>query len=390
MSMKRIVITTLLFSLLLAACGGGYNCTDPLGCVTVKSGAPITIAVALTLSGPDAPYGTDALRGVAIAITDYNEILNHPIALIQEDDQCSADGGEAAAKRLAENPDITGVIGTTCSSAAVPAAKILTEAGTVLISPSSTAASLTSAETHQAGFLRTIYNDKSQAKTVAEFAYVVLGARRMATIHDGTPYSQELQEEACTVFEVLGGLCVEQFLLNTGSNPKGALNQIALFAPDVLYYPLYTIDGVAVTRQISEAGLGNAALISSDGLLSSDFIAQTKNAGQGIYLSGPSTLKIDPSFYEKYEARYGEKPIAVYAAQGYDAAMILIAAIEKVAIRRGAALYIPRQALRDALYATKNFQGLSGTLTCSSLGDCAAPNIVIYQLRGLEFKPIYP
>ena len=389
--MRHIVIIALMLSFLLAACGGGnYTCTDPLGCVTVVSGAPITIAVELTLSGPDAPYGTDALRGVAIAVTDYNEILSHPIELVQDDDLCSAEGGEAAAKRLAENPSITGVIGTTCSSAAVPAAKILTEAGMVLISPSSTAASLTSAETHQAGFLRTIYNDKSQAKTVAEFAYVALGARSMATIHDGAPYSQELQEEACAIFEVMGGLCVEQFHLNTGINPKGALTRIALFDPDVLYYPLYTTDGVAVTRQISETGLGNTALISSDGLLSSDFIAQTQEDAQGMYLSGPSDLKIDPSFYEKYEARYGEKPIAVYAAQGYDAAMILIAAIEKVAVRKGAIIYIPRQALRDALYATKNFEGLSGVLTCSPLGDCAAPNIVIYQVRGLEFEPIYP
>lgn len=388
--MRRIAMIALVTSLLLAACGVSDPCRDPLGCVTVDSGEPITIAVALTLSGPDAPYGIDALRGVEIAIADKSKLLDRPIALVQEDDQCSAEGGDAAAKRLVENPDISGVVGTTCSSAAVPAAKILSEAGMVLISPSSTAASLTSAENHQAGFLRTIHNDKSQAKTVAEFVYLALGARSMATIHDGTPYSNELQEEACSVFEALGGNCVEQYRLDSGLNPIGALKHIGLFAPEVLYYPIYTTDGVAVTREVVNTDMVNLALISSDGLLSSDFLTQTGELSEGMYISGPSVLKIDPSFYEKYEERYKEKPIAVYAAQAYDAAMMLFAAIEDTATRKGATIYIPRQALREALYATRDFQGLSGILTCSPLGDCAAPNIVIYQVRDSEFVPIYP
>lgn len=389
--MKRAVLFALALSLLLSACLQPFECNDPLTCVTVGPGQPITIAVALTLSGPDAPYGIDALRGVELAIADRGgKLLNHPIELIQEDDQCSAEGGQAAAERLAQNPKVLGVIGATCSSASKTAAKVLTEAGMVLISPSSTAASLTSEEEHQAGFLRTIQNDKSQAKMVAEFAYRALGARTMATIHDGAPYSRELQEEACHVFQALGGQCVAGYHLDSGTNPIGALEHIRLFNPDVLYYPLYTVDGVAVTRQAAASGLGRAALISSDGLLSSDFVGQTRGFSEGMYLSGPSVLKIEASFYEKYEARYGEKPIAVYAAQAYDAAMILFNAIEKIVKTTGRDIYIQRQNLRAALYATRNHRGLSGILTCSPLGDCATPNVVIYQVRGGEFVPIYP
>jgi branched-chain amino acid transport system substrate-binding protein len=387
--MKRIAIFALIASLLLAGCGTPIECNDPLSCVTIESGKPITIAVALTLSGPDAPYGIDALRGVELAIVDRGKLLGHPIELIQEDDRCSAEGGQAAAEHLAQNSKILGVIGATCSSASEKAAKVLTEAGMVLISPSSTAASLTSEGSHQAGFLRTIQNDKSQAKMVAEFAYTALSARTMATIHDGTPYSEELQAEACAVFEALGGKCVAQYQLDSGTSPQGALNHILLFDPEVLYYPLYTVDGVAVTQQAAAAGLANTALISSDGLLSTDFISQTRGFSEGMYLSGPSVLKIEPSFYEKYEARYGEKPIAVYAAQAYDAAMMLFNAIE-VAAKTGRDTYLPRQELRAALFATKGYKGLSGTLTCSAQGDCAASNVVIYQVRELDFEPIYP
>lgn len=388
--MKRIAVLALIASLLLVGCGTKFECGDPLKCVTVGSGEPITIAVALTLSGPDAPYGIDALRGVELAIADRGKVLSHPIELIQEDDLCSAEGGQAAAEHLAQNPNVLGVIGATCSSASETAAKVLTEAGMVLISPSSSAASLTSEESHQVGFLRTIQNDKSQAKMVAEFAYVALGARTMATIHDGTPYSEELQAEACAIFQALGGKCVAQYHLESGVSPQGALSHIVLFKPEVLYYPLYTVDGVAVTREAAAAGLANTALISSDGLLSTDFVSQTKTFSEGMYISGPSVLKIAPSFYEKYEARYGEKPIAVYAAQAYDAAMILFNAIELSAKTTGRDIYIPRQNLLAALYATRDYKGLSGTLTCSTQGDCAAPNAVVYQVRGLDFEPIYP
>jgi branched-chain amino acid transport system substrate-binding protein len=389
--MKRIALLVLLLGLLLSSCGQKFDCSDARSCVTIGSGEPVVIAVELTLSGPNAPYGIDALRGVELAIADHGgKVLNHPIELVQEDDLCSAEGGQAAAERLAQNPDVLGVIGATCSNASETAAKVLTEAGLVMISPSSSAASLTSEEGHQAGFLRTIQNDKSQAKMVAEFAYHALGARTMATIHDGTPYSDELQSEACAVFSALGGKCVAGYQIESGSNPQGALKHILLFNPEVLYYPLYTNDGVAVTRQAAETGLENAALIGSDGLYSTDFVSLTKGYSEGMYISSPSVAKIEQSFYDKYEARYGEKPIAVYAAQAYDAAMLLFRAIEASAKTTGRDIYIVRRTLLAALYATKGYQGLSGTLTCSPLGDCATPNVLIYQVRGSEFEPIYP
>jgi ABC-type branched-subunit amino acid transport system substrate-binding protein len=86
------------------------------------------------------------------------------------------------------------------------------------------------------------------------------------------------------------------------------------------------------------------------------------------------------AFLEKHQKKYGEKPLSVFHAHAYDAAMIIFAAIEKVA-KKGpdGALYIGRQKLRDALYETKGFKGLTGTITCDKYGDCADPRIAIYQ-----------
>jgi branched-chain amino acid transport system substrate-binding protein len=378
-------------SLIASACSGRpYTCTDPLGCVKVEPNGDIQIAALLTLSGPDAPYGIDALRGVEIATTEKGSLFDHKLAIVQQDDLCTEQGGIDGANALKANPQIVGVIGATCSSGSLPAAQILSEAGMVLISPSSTAPSLTDPAIHQPGFLRSIYNDKAQGQAVAEFAYTVLGMRSMVTIHDGTAYPDQLQQAACENFERLGGDCLARIKINTGQEVTSILDQAASLNPDALYYPVYTVDGTALTNGMAEAGLVNAALISSDGLISSDFISRTEETSQGMYLSGPATVKESQSFVDTYKQRYGEDPIASYHLHGYDAAMMLFYAIEKVGALSGEALYIPRQTLREALYSIRGFPGLSGNLSCSPTGDCATPDIQIFQIQGTEFVPIYP
>ncbi len=385
-----IVIAT---SLILTACiAKPATCGDPLGCVEVQNKTSIKIAVLLTLSGPDAVYGNDAVRGVEIAIAEKKDLLGHPIELVKVDDHCNADGGQEGANQIAADPAIVGVIGATCSSASVPAAKILSKAGIVMISPSSTAPSLTLAGQYQPGFFRTIYNDKAQGKTVAEFAFNVLGLRTMSTLNDGTPYSNELTSAACENFEKMGGDCLGQIQFESGQDMSAKILWLSKLHTDVVYFPVYTTDGIAILDKIVENGI-RSALISSDGLLSTDYIQKTIDISQGMYLSGPAPVAESQAFTEKYRTRYGEEPVASYHLQAYDAALMLFAAIEKSATPASTTdntLLIPRKGLRDFIYRVQGFHGLSGIITCSPLGDCAEPKIEIFQIQNGNFTPIYP
>lgn len=393
---KTPLMLTLLIatSLLLSGCvRKPYACTDPMGCVSVGNAASIKIGSLLTMTGADSVYGIDAVRGIEIAIADKKQVFGHSVELIKADDLCTEEGGRQGATDLAANPDIAGVIGTTCSSAALPAAEILTKANMVLISPSSTAPSLTDASMHQAGFLRSIYNDEAQGRAVAEFAFNVLGTRHMVTVHDGTAYPKQLQQAACDAFSELGGNCIFQIDMSSGGDLLTVLKATAAQNPDVIYFPLYTDDGVALMQAIPQAGFSNPALISSDGLLSTDFLQKAGAGTEGMYLSGPAEVKESTAFSQAYKARYGQDPIASYHLQAYDAAMMLFAAIEKVAKPASSgdnSISIPRQALRDAVYATRGMQGLSGPINCSPSGDCAQPNIEIFQVVDQAFKPIFP
>ncbi|MGE5073520.1 MAG: branched-chain amino acid ABC transporter substrate-binding protein [Anaerolineae bacterium] len=386
--------SVIITGLVLSACvRKPYACTDPEGCVTVGNAGSIRVATLLTMSGPDSVYGIDAVRGVEIAIADRKQVFGHPVELVKADDLCTEEGGKAGAQELSKDATLAGVIGTTCSSASVPAAEIFSAAHMVLISPSSTAPSLTDPALHQPAFLRSIYNDKAQGKAVAEFAFSVLGTHRMITVHDGTAYPKQLQQAACDDFKQLGGECILQLDLSTGQDPVAVLRSFSAQDPDVIYFPLYTDDGVALMQALPAAGFSNPALISSDGLFSTDFIQKAGTGTEGMYLSGPAEVQESAAFTQKYKARYGEDPIASYHLQGYDAAMMLFSAIEKVAVPSSSgdnSISIPRTALREALYATHGMQGLSGPINCSPSGDCAAPNIDIFQVVDQTFKAIYP
>ncbi len=87
--------------------------TDDVGVVKIPKGQPILIGALLVLSGPDLSLGLDASRGAEIAFDDHkNMLVGHPIKYLPEDGQCSVEGGQTGATRLASNKQIVGVIGT--------------------------------------------------------------------------------------------------------------------------------------------------------------------------------------------------------------------------------------------------------------------------------------
>jgi branched-chain amino acid transport system substrate-binding protein len=87
-----------------------------------------------------------------------------------------------------------------------------------------------------------------------------------------------------------------------------------------------------------------------------------------------------PELVKKYMAKYGEKPIQSYHQNAYDGMAVALMGIEKVAVRDEAGnTYIGRKALRDALFATKGFDGMSGEITCNEHGDCAGFKFAAYK-----------
>lgn len=372
-----------------------FKYEDPIGVVKIKKGDPIHIACWMVVAGPDASLGTDTKRGVEIAIDDKGgKILGFPIKLTVQDTGCNAEGGQAAATKLAADPTIVAAIGSNCSSEARPGAPILWKAGIATVSPSNTAPFLTDPNRgpEYDGYLRTAHNDKVQGAVAAEFAIKQLKLKKAATIHDGSPYAEQLQAVFAETFKKLGGtITAQEAVAPTDTDMRPVLTKIATGKPEIIYYPIFIAAGGHITRQVKEVkGLEKVKLMSADGTFSPDFIKAAGEAAIGMYHSSPDFSAFGAgykTFLEKHQKKYGEKPIAPFHAHGYDAAMMIFAAIEKVGkVAPDGTLHIGRKALRDALYATKNFKGLTGNLTCTATGDCADPMIAIYQMTADNIK----
>jgi branched-chain amino acid transport system substrate-binding protein len=395
MTKRNLVILSLLVlaSLALAACGGAaeYECTDPVGCVDIAPDEPVHIAYMLTTTGATAFLGEDSLGAIELAIVDRGgTLLGHEILLTGEDSGCSPEGGQTAAVKVTSDPTILGVVGTNCSSAATAAIDTISEAGLVMISSSNTAPALTDPEgTWKPGYFRACHNDKFQGRVAAEFVYNELGARTAATIHDGSPYADQLQEVFADTFVELGGTVTYQGAVNVGdTDMRTVLTSVAADSPDVLYFPIFEPEGPFIVAQSSEiSGLENTVLVGADGLFVASFPENSGANAEGMYLSGPyvSGASYD-KFIADWVAAYGNVPPSGFHAFAYDGTNIMLDAIEKVAIQdEDGTLHIPRGALRDAMAATSGFEGLTGNLECNQYGDCATGEALgVFQITNAE------
>jgi branched-chain amino acid transport system substrate-binding protein len=389
-----------LASMALAACGpaaSAFQCTDSIGCVDVAPGEPIHIAYAMVISGSDETLGIDSRTGVQVAIALKGKVLGHDINLTGEDDGCSAEGGQAAGTKLSADPTIVAVIGTSCSSAARVAVPLLSQAGFVIISASNTAPDLTRPgdPNQHPGYFRTAHNDEVQGAAAAHFAVEKLGVKKAATIHDGSLYAQSLQEVFAKTFKELGGEITTQEAVDPNATDfKSVLTSIAAGKPEFIYHPIFVKAGSLIINQAKQVpGLENVILMGADGMFSPDVVEGAGDAVEGVYVSSPDLAAFSSDyesvFLPKYKEISGEEePVSIFHAHAFDAANMVFAAIEKVAVQDpDGTLHIPRQALRDAMYATKDYKGLTGNLTCSPTGDCADPHIAVYQYHAGQYPP---
>ncbi|MDE0268687.1 MAG: ABC transporter substrate-binding protein [Acidimicrobiaceae bacterium] len=187
-----------------------------LGVVVVVPGEAIQIRSLQIISGDNAPLGLTNERAIRMAVEDFGEIRGFEVEVGPGlDDLCSADGGQAAAQTIVADERVVGVIGTSCSGAAVAAAPLLTEAGITMVSSSNTSPSLTSdlkgnpGENYTRGYYRTAHNDLFQGEAMARFVYESLNLKTAAAIHDGDPYTQGLAEAFANAYRDLGGEIVQ-------------------------------------------------------------------------------------------------------------------------------------------------------------------------------------
>ena len=386
-----------LASVLSSACSRaseGPPVSDSEDVIVLSAGEPVRIAVAVAQSPAGiAAEGLAQLRGAELAAGDHGPITGlvrrYPVEIVSLDTACSPERGESVAREITGDPTIAGVIGHTCTDSCLAAVPIYEAADYTLISPSCGGPELTDRVMHSEAFLRTIYSDHAEGATAAEFAFYELGARRAALLHDSGLESQSMASAFEATFTALGGMVVATETTTSESDLRESLDALSTSGLDLLYAPLPPTQAVELASRRGSLPAGTPVL-GGRHYLSTWFIEQAGADAEGLYAVGP--LVTGPAYEElvdTYLRRYGEPPASPLLAHAYDATGLLIQAIQESSTAGRRWLAIDRRALREAIYNTTTYQGVTGAITCTDIGDCSSKTIAISQVQGGAWQAVF-
>jgi len=364
--------------------------------VEVCPGEKIRFGGAAGLTGPLPGPGEDNSNGMKLAVIDINEaggILGFEVEVDVQDDACDGDTGTNVANLFAADPTIVAVSGMMCSGPTLSGIPIFTEARIPFMTPSGTNPAITAADCDICN--RLVLTDAQQAAFDADYVYNTLGITKAAVMHDNSDYGLGLAELFQAEFEALGGEVTALEGIQVGDTDfRAVLTEVAADAPEMVFFGGYETEAGLIAAQMKETGLADAAFLSDDGAYTQGFLEAAGAAAEGQYISFPSGDEVadaNADFDARYEAEFGNVPddLGPFHANSYDTIFVFKNAIEQVgAVGDDGKLTIDREAFIAAVRGTSNLQGLTGTITCDAIGECAAGGIQIYQVQDGEFVQV--
>ena len=361
--MKRILIASIIAVSLLSACtpnGGGND--------------KVRIGVFMSTTGTTANFGISSVNGIKLATDEINAaggINGKPVELLVQDDRSDPSEAATIVTKFVTQDQVHAVIGEVASSRSLAAAPIAQNAKIPMLTPSSTNPEVTK----KGDFIfRSCFIDPVQGAAIAQFAAKSLGAKTAAIMVDRkNDYSTGLEKVISETFTKFGGKMVATQSYQEGDQDFNAqLTSLKGANPEVIFVPGYYNDVGLIAKQARDKGI-TVPLIGGDGWDSEQLYKIGGTALNGSYFTNHySPYDTDPKvvkFVTDYKAKYGSTPDAL-AATAYDAARIMFDAI-----KRSKSLAGPD--IRDALAATKDYPGVTGTVTFNQNRDAVKPIVMI-------------
>jgi branched-chain amino acid transport system substrate-binding protein len=342
----------------------------------VEKPPPVRIRVGafMSLSGDTAQYGLSALNGIRMAVEEANAaggVKGMRVDLVIRDTRSDAVETALVVEKLAREEHVHALLGEVVSSRSLAAARAAQREQVPMLTPSATSPEITAVGDY---VFRSCYTDTFQGKALARFAIGSLGALRAAVLVDRDQrYSVELARYIREDFERRGGKVVAvQEYPDGESDFSVQLAEVGAAQPDVVFIPGYYMEVGLLARQARALGL-NVPLVGGDGW---DSPRLTQIGGPalsgGFYSTHFSAEDPDPQvqrFVADYRRLFGTPPDS-FSATAYDAARIMLNAIER-------APSLEHAAVRDSLAATKDFPGVTGSVTFNPERDAVKPVVVV-------------
>ena len=332
-----------------------------------------------SLTGSEATFGISTRNAIELAINEVNAaggVKGRKIEVRVYDNQSKPEEAAQAANRLINQDNVLLILGEVASSNSMAMAEKAQPAKVPMISNASTNPKVTEIGDY---IFRVCFIDPFQGYVMAKFAHDNLKFNKVAVLRDlGSAYSQGLADVFERKYTEMGGKIVAGETYTKGSTDfRSQLTAIKRASPDAIYIPGYYNDIGLIARQARELGI-TATLMGGDGWDSEKLFELGGSAVEGSYFSNHYSPD-DPNprvqkFIASYKAAYGSVPDSL-AALGYDAAMVAVDAIKR-------APSFDRAAIRDAIAQTKNFHGVTGSITLDEKRNATKSAVVLQVGKG--------
>jgi branched-chain amino acid transport system substrate-binding protein len=338
----------------------------------------IKIGAFLPMTGGVAAYGKMEWAGIQTANSMEPEVLGKKIGPVLMDTKSDQIESSNAVSLLTEMK-VVGIIGEAISADSMAGNPISEKAKIPSVSPTATNPLVTQGKEYA---FRVCFTDRFQGEIAAKFALEQLKAKSVSLIIDHSQdYSVGLGNYFEKEFQKLGGKVVSKTFIQTGDQDFSAqLSSIETSKPDLIYAPIYYVEDALLAKQARDLGI-NTPILTGDGAQADQLIEIGGKAVEGMFFTAhfhkdAATGQLAKEFNKAYEAKYGQE-VSAFTALGADAYFLLVDAIKRAGSIEG-----PK--VRDALSKTKDFMGVSGSITMGPDGN-PVKNMVINKVENGKF-----
>lgn len=346
----------------------------------------VKVGLNYELTGNAASYGQSITSGIELAFEELNKnggVLGKQLEEVKVDNK--SDNTEAAniATRLASRDKVVALLGPATSGNTKAASPAALQNKVPLISASATAEDVTvdsNGKVREFVF-KTCFSDSFQGVMMSNFAYKDLNAKKAVVLVDTTSdYSKGLTKNFKETYKQLGGTVIaEEAYQAKETDFKAVLTKIKGLNPEVLFVPGYYEEAGLIIRQARELGL-NMPILGGDGYESPKLteLAGKSALNKVYYTSHYSSKDTTPEvvkFKDAFSKKYGKEPDA-FSALGYDMAYFFADALKRAG-------QVDSVKLKDALAATKDFKGVTGSFSIDS-NHTPVKSVTVIEMKNGE------
>ena len=383
---KRFLAMVLAAAMMLTAmvgCGNGNTQDGGNANNAGATGDTIKIGGLAPLTGDVSVYGVAVDNGVKMAVEEINAdggVLGKQIEYIVYDEKGDATEAVNAYNKLVQSDNVVAIVGDVTSKPTLAVAQQAAKDKIPLITASGTAENITQAGEN---IFRACFIDPFQGELMASYASKKLEKKTAAIIYNiSDDYSKGLYEAFEAAAGDLGIEVVQVEGYGKGTvDFKAQLTNIKSKNPDVIFLPVYYLDGALIAVQAKELGI-EAQFLGADGWdgVIGQVDESNMDAVNGAYFcSQYSAQSDDPNlqaFLSKYKETYG-MDASQFAVLGYDAMKMLAQAISEAGSTDSAAI--------TSAMAAIDFTGLTGHMTFDENRN-PVKSAAITQIDNGEYK----